>query len=120
MPGKKPTEKDLEFFRTQLKLMLGVLNGDIDHLEREALGESQAAEEQGDDGGGYSVEFSLDLLERDEKTKAEVHEALERISEGDYGRCEECEIWIRKERLKAIPHARNCIDCQRAIEAQEV
>ena len=58
----------------------------------------------------------LELLERDENTLFEIMEALERIKSGAFGRCESCEKWIRKERLKAVPHARNCIDCQREME----
>lgn len=118
MPGKKPNEKDLEFFSSQLELMLRALNGDIDLLEREALGDGERLELQGDEGGVYAVEFSLSLLERDESTKHEVREAMERIAAGDFGRCEECSAWIRKERLKAMPHARNCIECQRKLEAE--
>ncbi len=118
MPGRKPNTKDLEFFSSQLQLMIGVLNGDIDRLELEALGDGQRADLQGDEGGVYAVEFSLELLEHNEKSKAEVLEALERIKRGGYGCCERCEAWIRKERLRAMPHTRHCIDCQRAVEEE--
>ncbi len=64
----------------------------------------------------FAQEFSLELLERDENTLAEIMEALERIKGGNFGRCESCQKWIRKERLRAVPHARNCIDCQRTME----
>lgn len=46
----------------------------------------------------------------------EAVEALDRIKDGTYGQCECCNKWIRKTRLKAMPHARNCIDCQRDKE----
>jgi RNA polymerase-binding transcription factor DksA len=42
--------------------------------------------------------------------------ALERIKTGNYGTCESCEQPILKERLKMMPHARNCIACQRKEE----
>ena len=118
MPGKRPNDKDLAFFRSQLQYALGVLNGDIDRLEKDALGDGQRLELQGDEGGVYAIEFSLDLLQRDESTKLEVQEALERIDNGEFGRCENCEAWIRKDRLRAVPHARHCIDCQRQVEAE--
>jgi RNA polymerase-binding transcription factor DksA len=63
------------------------------------------------------MELSLELLERDENTVREIMDALERVKDGTYGKCEVCEKWIRKTRLSAVPHARNCIDCQRAAEA---
>jgi RNA polymerase-binding transcription factor DksA len=115
MPGKKLTAKDLEIFEKQLRLMLGVLDGDIDRLEAEAL--QSASKSSTEEGDGYFQEFSLELLQRDETALQEVLDALERIRSGDFGKCEGCASWIRKERLKAVPHARNCIDCQRELEA---
>lgn len=119
MPGKKLSDKDLEHFRAQLALMLGVLDGDISRLQAEALGEAGRGDIQGDDGGIYALEFSFDLLERDSSAKSEVQDALDRLAEGTYGRCERCDAWIRKERLSAMPHARHCIVCQRAVEAEQ-
>lgn len=117
MPGKKPTEKDLAFFQAQLQMMLGLLTGDIRRLEQEALGEGRHGEKQGDEGEGYHQEFSLELLQHDESTVQAVLEALDKVADGSYGRCEDCDGWIRKERLKAMPHARLCIECQRSSES---
>lgn len=112
MPGKKPSAKDLELFEAQLRMMLGVLTGDIDSLQGEALTPAT----DNDEGENYFQEFSLELLQRDESTVQEVLEALDRIQSGEYGKCEMCEDWILKERLKAVPHARHCIACQRELE----
>ncbi len=119
MPGKKLTPKDLENFRSQLRLMLGVLEGDISHLAEDALGDGSRMEFQGDEGEIYNIEFSLQLLERDEQTAQSVLSALGRINEGTYGRCEDCEDWLIKERLRVMPHAIRCVDCQRAAEAEQ-
>lgn len=51
------------------------------------------------------VEHSLEL-----KLKA-INLALKKIEEENYGLCEECGQPIKKERLKAYPAARTCIDC---------
>ena len=115
MPGKKLTAKDLDLFKRQLEQMLGILSGDIDKLQVEALG-SDGGGRSGDEGESYFQEFSLELLQRDESTHSEILEALERIDGGTFGQCEGCGVWIRKERLKAVPYARNCIDCQRKEE----
>lgn len=116
--ARKPTAQDLDSFERQLRTMLAIVNGDIQTLENEALGDgAQVLSKNAEDGGdAYSQEFSLELLERDENTLFEIMEALERIKGGKYGRCEGCEKWIRKERLRAVPHARNCIECQRQME----
>src|ERR1700690_4174916 len=40
-----------------------------------------------------------------------VDEALGRLAEGTYGRCERCGNPISEARLEAIPTARRCQDC---------
>lgn len=116
MPGKKLTPKDLEHFESQLRIMLGVLNGDIDRLEASTLGGEDKPTVKGEEGEGYSIEFSLELLQQDSKTMKEVVDALGRIQDGSFGECEGCGCWILKERLRAMPHARYCIACQREAE----
>jgi DnaK suppressor protein len=41
----------------------------------------------------------------------ETRDALRRIDEGTYGRCQQCTAPIPLERLTAIPHARACVAC---------
>ena len=116
---RKLSTRDLESYASLLRRMLASVRGDIDSLEQEALGDGAAdagATNQGDEGAGYSLDTSLELLERDEATEREIEDALARIGAGDYGRCEGCESWIPRQRLRTVPHARNCIDCQRKEE----
>jgi DnaK suppressor protein len=59
-------------------------------------------------------------MENDQETLNEINQALKRIEKGTYGLCETCladgkspgKAAIPKTRLKAIPHARNCVECQ--------
>jgi RNA polymerase-binding transcription factor DksA len=48
----------------------------------------------------------------------EIREAMERIYLGRFGRCEECEEMIPRERLARIPHARFCVECQSEHESK--
>ena len=123
MASKKPAKlsaKDLEEFRSSLIKARAVLTGDLSQLHEEAFGQNgnvDASESRpGDTSDGYYQEFNLQLLERDESTLREVLEALDRMSHGTFGHCEQCESIIHKERLRAVPYARLCIDCQRAAE----
>jgi len=116
--AKKPTPKDLADLKAALEKARAVLTGDITLLQAEALTPAGSADSAEVGDGAYHKEFNLELLERDGSTLREVEEALERIAEGDYGRCEACEVWIPKARLRAVPHARFCIDCQRDLEQQ--
>lgn len=45
-----------------------------------------------------------------------IDAALERIRKGDYGKCQGCGRQIQRARLKAVPHARLCIECKSAEE----
>jgi len=117
---KKLSAKDLSAFKDMLTQIRGVLSGDMSHLEEEAFGVGGNRDTSdlrvGDTADGYYQEFNLELLERDQSTLREVDEALERIENGSFGLCEGCEEPIARERLKAMPHARNCIECQREAE----
>jgi RNA polymerase-binding protein DksA len=118
--AKKLTPKDLDAFRQMLLHARAVVSGDMSLLEEEALGaksqRDSADQRPGDTSDGYYQVFNLELLERDQSTLREIDDALGRIQEGSYGQCEACEEVISRERLRAVPHARNCIDCQRKIE----
>jgi len=50
------------------------------------------------------------------KALREVEAAQERIREGYYGRCEDCQVEIPYERLKAYPAARRCLADQERYE----
>jgi DnaK suppressor protein len=42
----------------------------------------------------------------------QLNEALARLEDGTYGICQVCEERIAAPRLKALPHATCCVDCQ--------
>jgi len=63
--------------------------------------------------------FLLRLRDRERKLLSKIEEAVERINEGSYGRCEECGGDIGIERLKARPVTTFCISCKSAQEARE-
>jgi len=66
-------------------------------------------EEEADEAQEYdnllSLEHSLELKLRD------VNVALEKMSKGEYGKCEKCGKEIEKERLEVAPEARLCMVC---------
>jgi len=52
-----------------------------------------------------------------EQMLRQVQEALDRFADGTYGICETCGQKIDPARLKALPHAPYCLDCQRRLES---
>ena len=59
----------------------------------------------------FEEDVTLDLLENEEQLIEEINAALERLSEGGFGRCEACGRKIAKNRLQAVPYARHCVVC---------
>ncbi|MEX1325511.1 MAG: TraR/DksA family transcriptional regulator [Desulfobacterales bacterium] len=47
----------------------------------------------------------------------DIDAALRRIDAGEYGRCQDCDRWIRTARLEIMPYAVRCRDCQSKWEA---
>lgn len=64
-------------------------------------------------------ELGLLLSNREREKLQAIDDALKRIEEGIYGICEECEKKIRLERLRVMPFARYCVECQSKIEKEE-
>jgi DnaK suppressor protein len=61
-------------------------------------------------------ELGLLLGDREREKIHSIDEALLRISEGDYGICEECDEDIPLGRLKAMPFTRHCVKCKSDLE----
>ena len=56
------------------------------------------------------------LMEMESETLRKIDEALLRLEEGTYGACSECDESISETRLKALPFASLCRDCQEQAE----
>ncbi len=62
------------------------------------------------------VDVNLAEIDRDLDELRLIDTAIARMSDGSYGRCEECELPIDTERLAATPFASRCFDCQSTFE----
>ncbi|MEX2224113.1 MAG: TraR/DksA family transcriptional regulator [Candidatus Rokuibacteriota bacterium] len=67
----------------------------------------------------YNREFLFELGNGDRRLLKEVALALQKITDGGFGDCERCGEPIAEKRLEALPFARYCIECQRAVEEEE-
>jgi len=100
-----------------LKDMLEVRRQEIlDKLRtiREAMPDQrldvQDAEEQAVTDFAKDMEFALVQMKAD--TLSRIDEAMRRLETGTYGECAECGTEIPAARLKALPFAVLCRDCQ--------
>ena len=63
------------------------------------------------------IEFAL--VQMKSETLNKVNDALARLERGDYGFCYECGEEIAEKRLRALPFAVRCKDCEEARETAE-
>lgn len=61
-------------------------------------------------------EILFELSGNSHNTIGQIEAALRKIEKGIYGRCELCRQPIPKKRIKALPFARYCINCQHSSE----
>ena len=68
----------------------------------------------------YNADILMSLSDNDRNMVKEIDSALDKIANGTYGICEECDEPISEKRLEANPVARYCITCKRMIEEKGV
>ena len=76
----------------------------------------QDAEEQAVTDFAKDMEFALVQMKAD--TLSRIDEAMRRLENGTYGECAECGAEITAARLKALPFAVLCRDCQAQEETR--
>ncbi|OIN96616.1 hypothetical protein AUJ66_05710 [Candidatus Desantisbacteria bacterium CG1_02_38_46] len=64
----------------------------------------------------YEQEKNLDFMDNIELLLEEVENALKKIDDKTYGKCELCKKPIVPKRLKVEPYARLCMDCKKVEE----
>ena len=64
-------------------------------------------------------DIELALIQMKSETLNKVDDALSRLEHGDYGYCFECGEEIAEKRLRALPFAVRCKDCEEAKENAE-
>ena len=64
-------------------------------------------------------ELDMILTDREKRKLAQIDDAIDRIDENTYGLCEDCGVKIPKARLKVLPFAKYCVECQEKNEREE-
>ena len=112
--------KKLEHFKK-------ILHQQLRYLTNQVTDDRAAAIDSADDNAKDVVdksqqdvnqEMALQLGERASRMIADIDQALLRIDEGTYGRCERCGKEIDERRLEAVPTARYDAVCQKAMEQE--
>jgi DnaK suppressor protein len=109
-PGTQMYEKRLEQLRTDIKNL-------VHHKEEDEKVEPEVGDEA--DAATQSAERELlfELSDSERQNLDAIEAALRKIGQGSFGICESCTKQIAKPRLKAMPQARYCIQCQARFES---
>ncbi len=120
------TKRNYDKIKKQLEEQRTKIAAGIDHITNDNLNLSQR-DASGDLSGytfhmadvatdNFDREFSLDIASNEQQLLNRIDEALQKIKDGTYGICENCDVNIGMERLKAVPYAKLCIKCKEEEE----
>ncbi len=104
----------LESFRNLILNRLRVLEGNID-LDEDA-DTTRHADEIDNSVLHQRRQIDVTLGSIKKAEMSELRDALNKINEGTFGICEECERAISEKRLSIHPAARLCVKCQETHE----
>jgi RNA polymerase-binding transcription factor len=100
--------KVLEQKQTELvQALLGTRDGIAIEKSADQMDEIQYA---------YERDLAIRNVDRGSSLLRDVKAALQRVHDGSFGTCIDCELPISPKRIEAVPWASRCIQCQEAAD----
>jgi RNA polymerase-binding transcription factor len=110
-----------------------MLEGRRREIQAEVQGKMRGVREEGTWGGKLNEvldtvesaeadiqeEIEFALVQMKSETLNKINDALTRLEQGDYGNCFDCGEEIAEKRLRALPFAVRCKDCEEAREVAQ-
>lgn len=118
----KVKRAELEKYRRLLQKLRDEL---VDKIRRASNSgrDEQISAEPSDSGdlalSSYTKEFWYKLSDVERSQFNEILAALQRISDGSYGECIDCEEAVPPKRLAVVPWASRCTRCQERFETTQ-
>jgi DnaK suppressor protein len=111
-------KKRLEAYKKKLQTKREELLRNIARTEEEgrAADEDTTVDLADKAANSYTKEFLFGMTATDRALLNLIDQALNRIKDGTYGLCANCEEEIQQKRLDAVPWAGYCIACQEKQE----
>jgi len=111
-------KKKLNLFRSQLESIRSELLGDVEksnqNIKESETG--QMADISDHAARTYNRQLEGELGEQEWQKLKQVDVAIEKIPEGDYGVCTQCQDSIPEARLKVVPYTEFCTQCLSELE----
>ena len=112
-------QEDLQQFKHKLLVAKQTVVDRVQKAEddgREADSEGEARDLADQASSSYAKELLFRKSSSDRKFLQLIDEALDRLENGNYGECQNCDEPIGLKRIQAVPWARLCIKCQELEE----
>ena len=116
---------DLEKIKTRLFDMRTQLIREVQHIEEaiqedvQAPGEISHLPTHNADFAAEGIDVEIALAKNEEGILEMVEASLERLEQGTYGHCQNCDKEIPRARLDAIPYTPYCINCAQQLEQEQ-
>ena len=133
MKDTQKTSTDVGMSRARYSELKQMLSERRREIQAEVQGKMRGVREEGTWGGKMNevldavesaeadiqedLEFAL--VQMKSETLNKINDALARLEQGDYGNCYDCGEEIAEKRLRALPFAVRCKDCEEVCEAVE-
>ena len=118
------TAARFEELRRMLEERRDEIAGEVKHKMRDVRadatrsGRHRPTDTNGMPEADIQGDIELALLQMKAETLTKINAALDRLEEGTYGYCYECGEEIAGRRLRALPFAERCLDCEEVHELE--
>ncbi|MBZ5557935.1 MAG: TraR/DksA C4-type zinc finger protein [Acidobacteriia bacterium] len=133
MRNIQKAEAGAKMSRTRYSELKQMLDERRREIQAQVQGKMRGVREEGSWGGKLNEvldavesaeadiqeDLELALVQMKSETLNKITDALTRLEQGDYGNCYECGEEIAEKRLRALPFAVRCKDCEEAKEVAE-
>ena len=111
-------KKKVKHFQSVLQeLRIEIVGGVEKSQNNGKIDEAEHMPDISDDAArAYARKLQGDLEEQEWNKLKQVEAALEKVENGEYGICDQCEKKIPEARLKIIPYTEFCTQCLSEIE----
>lgn len=133
MKNTQKTVATAEVPKTRYSDLKQMLDERRREIQAEVQGKMRGVREEGTWGGKLNEvldavesaeadiqeELEFALVQMKSETLSKINDALVRLEQGNYGNCFDCGEEIAEKRLRALPFAVRCKDCEEARENAE-
>ena len=116
-PASSPIDHDFDRFQGVLEARIAELERGV--RQRDGIRIEQSPDQLDEIQRASERDLAISNIDRGSRQLRNARAALQRIRDGSFGVCQECEEEIHPKRLVAIPWASRCIHCQENLDRHE-